>query len=139
MLQDFKALMKRLGAEYTPETLYEYTLTVAGHKLGLTPFPDKRDPWIACKWLCEGNRALLDAYRQAGGDYWQPSDQEPPQVGALYNAWRASQEAEAAAIKAKNLPYNNPYSLKWNHHGADCVQMLAAGLAPYFNPQQLEA
>jgi hypothetical protein len=127
---DFKALAARIGATATPGDMYKYTVTIQGHKLGISPYLAERDPWVACKWL-PGDEQARAAWLAA------PDDQG--QADALYSVYRATVEKEAQAIKAKNLPHNNPFSLKWNHYGPDCVQQLAAGLALYINPNQLEA
>lgn len=115
----FKALMATYGA--TPCAIYGggYVLALCGHRLWCSydkGSPKEGGDWVFTRWLT-GDPALLAAYKAAPrtSDLWP--DNETYASRAAYDAYAASERADAASIKAKGLPHNNPYSLKWNHGG----------------------
>lgn len=107
MLKEWHALMKLHGA--TPLDGNRYALTWKGHTLHAGFEVDRHGAAIHSQWQM-GSPVLYTKYLalEAVGAEGK---------SAAYDAYRASVEAEHAAIKSAGLPYHNPYSLKWNHYG----------------------
>ncbi len=135
---NFKALMAQVNATLDPNGYLSaptYLIPRGGHTLQATLFTEYSGPWIACRWRT-GDPALLQAYLNAKGGAALAAENEASH--AAYDAYEASCKAETAAIKASGLPYDNPFSLKWNHHGADCLDSLKQGLGPLLNAPQFD-
>ncbi len=133
----FTELMVEVGATLEPEPLSGgYIIPWAGHRLRCVPYAE-HGAWIACQWRT-GNPELLSTYLNLkGGNSLAP---ETPESTAAYDAYRESKRLEVEQIKAKGLPYNNPYSLKWNHHGFEAcpcpIDSLRQGLAPLLKQKE---
>lgn len=114
----FNALLKEYDATPCPNDTGGHIITLQGQRLWCKyakgTLRDGGD-WIFSRWLT-GNPALLDAYKALKGSNYVLAPETEASTAA-YNAYAASQEADRVAIKAKGLPHNNPYSLKWNHGG----------------------
>jgi hypothetical protein len=133
----FTELMAEVGATMPLNPPFDgYYINWTGHRLRCMPYAEN-GPWIACQWQT-GKPELLEAYLKLKG--WNSLAPETPESIAAYDVYRESERLEVEQIKAKGLPYNNPYSLKWNHHGFEAcpcpIESLRQGLTPLLKQKE---